>query len=65
MSARKAYPLRIGTDVLDAMQRWADDDLRSLNAQIEYVLRETLRQHSRLRTPGPSILPLPKHTKEK
>ena len=30
------------------MQRWADDELRSLNAQIEYVLREALRKHGRL-----------------
>ena len=54
MSERKAYPLRIGVDVLLAMQRWADDDLRSLNAQIEYVLRDALRQHSRLKMPGAS-----------
>lgn len=65
MIARKAYPLRIGTDVLDAMQRWADDDLRSLNAQIEYVLRETLRQHSRLKSPASPALPLPKISREK
>jgi len=52
MSERKAYPLRIGVDVLAAMQSWADDDLRSLNAQIEYVLREALRQHSRLKPPA-------------
>ncbi len=46
---RKAYPLRISADVLDAVQRWADDDLRSANAQIEYVLREALRKAGRLR----------------
>ena len=39
MAEKKAYPLRISADVLNAAQRWADDDLRSLNAQIEYVLR--------------------------
>jgi len=38
--------------VLDAMQRWSDDELRSLNAQIEYVLREALRKAGRLKT-GP------------
>ena len=48
MNDRKAYPLRIGAPVLDAMQRWADDELRSLNAQIEYVLREALRKSGRL-----------------
>ena len=46
--AKKAYPLRINTEVLNAMQRWANDELRSLNAQIEYVLREALRQAGRL-----------------
>jgi hypothetical protein len=46
---RKAYPLRISTDVLEAVQRWADDELRSANAQIEYVLRDALRKAGRLR----------------
>ncbi len=50
MAERKAYPLRINAEVLDAMQRWADDELRSLNAQIEYVLRDALRRGGRLRT---------------
>jgi len=49
MAEKKAYPLRIGADVLQAMQRWADDDLRSVNAQIEYVLREALRKAGRLK----------------
>ena len=46
--AKKAYPLRINAEVLNAMQRWSNDELRSLNAQIEYVLREALRQSGRL-----------------
>ena len=49
MSEKKAYPLRINATVLEAMQRWADDDLRSLNAQIEYVMREALRQAGRIK----------------
>jgi hypothetical protein len=52
MSEKKAYALRINAQVLEAIQRWADDELRSLNAQIEYVLRESLRQHGRLKAPG-------------
>ena len=48
---KKAYPLRISAAVLEAMQRWADDDLRSVNAQIEFVLRDALRKHGRLK-PG-------------
>jgi len=38
--------------VLEAMQRWSDDELRSLNAQIEYVLREALRKSGRLKSPS-------------
>ncbi len=49
MAEKKAYPLRISADVLQAMQRWADDDLRSVNAQIEFVLRDALRKIGRLR----------------
>ncbi len=52
MAERKAYPLRVSAEVLDSMQRWADDELRSLNAQIEYVLREALRQHGRIKAPS-------------
>ena len=40
--ARKAFLLRIDPEVLAAVQRWADEDLRSLNGQIEYVLRQAL-----------------------
>jgi hypothetical protein len=48
MAARKAFALRIDEKTLAAMQRWANDDLRSLNAQIEFVLRESLRKTGRL-----------------
>jgi hypothetical protein len=49
MAEKKAYPLRINAEVLDAIQRWADDELRSLNAQIEYVLRDALRKNGRMK----------------
>jgi hypothetical protein len=49
VSEKKAYPLRISAAVLEAMQRWADDDLRSLNAQIEFVMRDALRKTGRLK----------------
>ncbi|TWH99050.1 hypothetical protein IP90_03229 [Luteimonas cucumeris] len=52
MAEKKAYPLRINADVLAAAQRWADDELRSLNAQIEYVLRDALRKSGRLAAAG-------------
>jgi hypothetical protein len=48
-SDKKAYPLRISTAVLDAMQQWSNDELRSLNAQIEYVLRDALRKAGRIK----------------
>ena len=48
MTEKKAYPLRINAEVLAATQHWADDELRSLNAQIEYVLRDALRKAGRL-----------------
>jgi hypothetical protein len=49
VTEKKAYPLRINADVLEAVQRWSDDELRSLNAQIEYVLREALRKNGRIK----------------
>ena len=49
MVAKKAYPLRVSSDVLAAMQRWSDDELRSLNAQIEYVLRDALVKSGRVK----------------
>jgi hypothetical protein len=49
VAEKKAYPLRINAQVLDAIQHWADDELRSLNAQIEYVLRDALRKAGRLK----------------
>lgn len=55
MAARKAFALRIDEKTLRAMQQWANDDLRSLNGQIEFVLREALRKAGRLpRQPVPT-----------
>lgn len=47
MAERKPFLLRIDRDVMDALQRWADDDLRSLNGQIEFLLRKALRDAKR------------------
>jgi hypothetical protein len=44
---RKPFLLRIDRDILDAVQRWADDDLRSLNGQIEFLLRRGLKEAGR------------------
>jgi len=47
MAERKPFLLRVDRDLLDAVQRWANDDLRSLNAQIEFILRRALRDSGR------------------
>jgi hypothetical protein len=52
MARRKPFLLRVDPEVLGALQRWADDELRSLNGQIEYLLRESLRRAGRWKDPG-------------
>jgi hypothetical protein len=49
VAAKKSFPLRINPEVLSAMQRWSDDELRSVNAQIEYVLRKALVDSGRVK----------------
>ncbi len=48
MAERKTFLLRLDPAMHEALQRWADTDLRSLNAQIEFLLREALRKAGRL-----------------
>ncbi len=48
MAERRPFLLRLDPRVLDALQRWAADDLRSLNGQIEYLLRRALADAGRL-----------------
>ena len=52
MAERKPFLLRIDPAVLEAVQRWAQDDLRSLNAQVEFLLRRVLQEEGRLK-PAP------------
>ena len=52
MADRKAFLLRIDPAVLEALQRWADDELRSLNGQIEFVLRRVLQEEGRVKKPA-------------
>ena len=47
MAERKPFLLRLDPTVYDALQRWAGDELRSLNAQIEYLLKEAARRAGR------------------
>ena len=48
MASRKGFPLRLEPAVYDALQRWGDDEMRSMNAQIEFLLRDALRRAGRL-----------------
>ncbi|MCS4308124.1 hypothetical protein M2404_002472 [Rheinheimera pacifica] len=47
--AKKAFALRIDETMLSALQRWADDEFRSVNGQIEFLLNDALKKASRLK----------------
>ncbi|HHL32058.1 MAG TPA: Arc family DNA-binding protein [Oceanospirillales bacterium] len=51
MAKRKSFPLRINEELLKAVQGWAVDDLRSVNAQLEFIIREALWKSGRLKQP--------------
>jgi hypothetical protein len=51
---RKAFLLRVDRELLDAVQRWAGEELRSLNGQIEFLLREAMRLAGRPVSPSAS-----------
>ena len=48
MATRKQYPLRINPKLWSALERWADDEMRSSNAQVEWILRDALKKANRL-----------------
>jgi hypothetical protein len=48
MAKKKSFPLRLNEDMYDALKRWAEDEFRSVNGQMEYVLRDALRKAGRL-----------------
>ena len=52
MAERKAFLLRIDPELYEALSRWAADELRSLNGQIEYLLRQAAVQSGRATRPG-------------
>lgn len=47
MSERKAFPLRLSQELYEELRRWADAELRSVNGQIEYILRQAVRERQR------------------
>lgn len=59
MAERKSFLIRIDEDLLTQLKRWADDDLRSLNGQIEFLLRRSLRDSGRNRGNGGNPEPPP------
>ena len=58
MSKRKSFPLRVNEDLLKAVQQWAADDLRSVNAQLEFIIRDALFKSGRIKKtkPKPHII---------
>ncbi|HYV85223.1 MAG TPA: hypothetical protein VFB49_04895 [Patescibacteria group bacterium] len=58
MGERRPFLLRVDPEVLAALERWARDDLRSLNGQIEFLLRRVLRDAGRMKE-GPAAPPSP------
>ncbi len=57
MAERKAFPLRVEPAIYDALQRWANAEMRSMNAQIEFLLRDALKRAGRLPQPEQSAKP--------
>lgn len=45
MAERKSFLIRLPAELLDELNRWAKDDLRSVNGQIEFLLRDALKRH--------------------
>ncbi|MGH7680394.1 MAG: hypothetical protein ACRENN_00235 [Candidatus Eiseniibacteriota bacterium] len=59
MASRKAFLLRIDPELWNALERWAADELRSVNGQIEYLLANAVKNAGRERKRGPSGAPPP------
>jgi hypothetical protein len=55
MPERKAFLLRVDPETFDAVQRWAADELRSVNGQVEFLLRRALRDAGRLKGESPAV----------
>lgn len=51
---RQAFILRVSPEILKAVEKWADDEFRSVNGQIEYLLSEALKKSGRLKKNNPT-----------
>ena len=49
MANKKNFPLRIEEDIYDSLKKWADDELRSVNSHIEFLLKNALIKHKRIK----------------
>lgn len=49
MAEKKKFLLRIDENIYSALEKWAADDMRSINAQIEFLLKDSLRKNNRLK----------------
>lgn len=56
MAERKSFLLRVDGNLLDSVKKWADDDMRSLNGHIEFLLRRALREAGRMKAAEPPVL---------
>jgi hypothetical protein len=52
MAKKKQFPLRLDPKLFEALERWADDEFRSVNAHIEFLLREAVKKAGRLKEEG-------------
>ncbi len=57
--AKKSFPLRLDEPIFDLLKQWADDEFRSVNGQVEYLLREALRNSGRLKRPATTGVEVP------
>ena len=58
-NGKKQFPLRLSAKLYDAIAAWAEDDFRSVNVQIEYLLTECVRQRKKNGSPSPRELDKP------
>ncbi|MBR1575259.1 MAG: Arc family DNA-binding protein [Bacteroidales bacterium] len=49
----KSFVFRADPEMMEALERWAADELRSTNAQLQWILREALRKHGRIKSSQP------------
>jgi hypothetical protein len=57
MPVKKSFPLRIDPKIYEVLERWASDEFRSVNAHIEFLLRDAARRAGRIKTNGASTEP--------